>query len=63
VAAARSHCKIVRILLADGRRHLRHCSPNLRTTRNLGQFALERDAELHAHYDAWLDSMVTAHEV
>jgi hypothetical protein len=63
VAAARSHCKIVCLLLEDGRRYVLHGSPNLRTNHNIEQFGIERDAELHAHYDTWLDSMVTAHEV
>jgi hypothetical protein len=40
-----------------------HGSPNLRTNKNMEQFALERSAALHAHYDAFLDAMVTAHEV
>jgi hypothetical protein len=63
VAAARSHCKVVTMKLEDGRCYVLHGSPNLRTNKNLEQFALERDAALHAHYDAWLDSMVTRHAI
>jgi hypothetical protein len=63
VAAARSHCKVVTLALEDGRRYVLEGSANLRTNRNLEQFALTRDPGLHRFYDEWLDSMVTAHEI
>jgi hypothetical protein len=63
VAAARSHCKVVTMALDDGRRYVLEGSPNLRTNHNLEQFALTRDPALHGWYDAWLDEMVTRHEV
>jgi hypothetical protein len=63
VAAARSHAKLVVMALADGRRYVLEGSANLRTNRNLEQFALTRDPGLYGFYDAWLDSMVTAHEI
>ncbi len=63
VGAARSHAKIVTMLLEDGRRYLLEGSANLRTNRNLEQFCLARDPELHAWYDTWLAGMVTQHEI
>jgi hypothetical protein len=63
VAAARSHCKIVTLALADGRRYVLEGSANLRSNHNLEQFALSRDAGLHQFYDAWLAGMVAKHEV
>jgi hypothetical protein len=63
VAAARSHCKVVTLALDDGRRYVLEGSPNLRTNRNMEQFCLTCDPELHGFYDAWLDDMVTTHEV
>jgi hypothetical protein len=63
IGAARSHCKLVAIALDDGRKYVLHGSPNLRTNKNMEQFCLERDAELFAFYDTWLDGMVTTHEV
>jgi hypothetical protein len=63
VAVARSHCKVVTMLLTDGRRYALEGSANLRTNHNLEQFALSRDAALHDWYAAWLDGMVSKHEV
>jgi hypothetical protein len=63
VAAARSHCKVVTLALTDGRRYVLEGSANLRSNHNLEQFALSRDARLHAFYDAWLAGMVTRHEI
>jgi hypothetical protein len=63
VAAARSHCKVVTLLLDDGRRYVASRSPNLRTNKNLEQLTLSRDAELFGFYDGWLSDMVSAHEV
>jgi hypothetical protein len=63
VAAARSHCKIVTAALADGRCYTLEGSANLRTNKNQEQFALTQDAALHAWYDAWVEGMVTKHEV
>jgi hypothetical protein len=61
VAAARSHCKIVLLALADGRRYVLEGSANLRTSRNQEQFALCQDGALHDFYAAWFDEMVTKH--
>jgi hypothetical protein len=63
IAAARSHCKIVTLALADGRRYVLEGSANLRTSRNMEQFALSQDVGLHAFYDGWLTEMVTKHEI
>jgi hypothetical protein len=63
VAAARSHCKIVAVSLDDGRRYVLEGSANLRTNRNLEQFTLSRDQELHQHYDTWLEGMVSKHAI
>ena len=63
VAAARSHCKVVTLALADGRRYALEGSANLRTNHNVEQFALTRGPQPHAWYDAWLGAMVTKHEV
>jgi hypothetical protein len=63
VAAARSHCKIVTLALDDGRRYVLEGSANLRTSRNMEQFALSRDPALFGFYDGWLSEMVTTHEI
>jgi hypothetical protein len=63
VAATRSHCKVVTMALADGRRYVLEGSANLRTNRNLEQFCLSRDPELHQHYDTWLSGMMSGHEI
>jgi hypothetical protein len=63
VAAARSHCKIVTLALDDGRRYTLEGSANLRTNKNLEQFALSQDKELFAFYDSWILDMVTKNEV
>jgi len=63
VAAAPSHCKIVAVALADGRRFLLEGSANLRTNRSQEQFALTCDSALHDWYALWLDEMVAKHEV
>ena len=63
VAAARSHCKVVTLALADGRRYALEGSANLRTNHNLEQFALSRGPELFGWYDAWLDAMMQKYEV
>ena len=63
VAAARSHCKVVTMALRDGRRYVLEGSANLRTNRNLEQFALTRGPELHRFYDTWLARLVNAHEI
>ncbi len=63
VGAARSHCKVVTIALEDGRRFIIEGSANLRTNRNLEQFALTQSPELHGFYDGWINDMVTANEV
>jgi hypothetical protein len=63
VAAARSHCKIVTLALADGRRFTLEGSANLRTNKNQEQFALTQDAGLQGWYDTWIDGMVSKHEI
>lgn len=63
VAAARSHAKVVTIALENGRRFVLEGSANLRTNKNQEQFALTQDAELHGWFDAWINDMVTNHEV
>lgn len=63
VAAARSHCKIVCMRLEDGRCFTLEGSPNLRTNKNMEQFSLTCDRDLHGHYDKFLDEMVTTHEI
>jgi hypothetical protein len=63
VAAARCHAKVVTMALEDGRCYVLEGSANLRTNHNLEQFALARDPDLFAFYDAWLDGMVKTHEI
>jgi hypothetical protein len=62
VAVARSHCKIVTLSIADGRRYVLDGSANLRTNKNLEQFCLTQDAGLHGFYDEWLNQMVTEND-
>jgi hypothetical protein len=63
VAAARSHCKIVLMEMADGRKYVIEGSANLRTSRNEEQFCMSQDAALHDFYAAWHDDTVNEHEV
>ena len=63
VAAARSHCKIVLLSLADARQYVIEGSANLRTSRNQEQFCLSQDGPLHEFYARWFDSMMDAHEI
>lgn len=61
VAVARSHCKIVTLALEDGRRFVMEGSANLRTNKNLEQFALSECPELHEWYSGWLEQMMVKH--
>jgi hypothetical protein len=61
-AAARSHCKVVTLACADGRKFSLEGSANLRTNSNREQIALTQDATLHDWHAAWIDQLVTAHE-
>jgi hypothetical protein len=61
-AAARSHCKVVTLACADGRKYSLEGSANLRTNSNREQFALTHDATIHDWHAAWIDELVTAHE-
>jgi hypothetical protein len=63
VAAGRSHCKVATIALKDGRRYTLEGSANLRTNKNLEQFALTQCPELHGFFDGWIAEMVGANEV
>ena len=67
VAAARSHCKLLLLDMADGRRWTWHGSANLRTSRNQEQFSLcqetAAEAPVHDFFARWFDEMVTAHAV
>ena len=61
-AAARSHCKIVTLACADGRRFALEGSANLRTNSNREQFTLTQDATVHDWHAAWIDALVSRHE-
>ncbi len=61
-AAARSHCKVVTLATADGRRFSLEGSANLRTNSNREQFALTHDATVHDWHAAWIDELVSRHE-
>lgn len=63
VATARSHCKIVLLAMSDGSRYTMEGSANLRTSRNMEQFCLSRDAALHDFYATWFDDTVNGHEI
>ena len=62
VAQYHSHCKLVCLHLADGRKFLLEGSANLRTNKSIEQFALTQDAALHDWYAAWLDTVIGTHE-
>jgi hypothetical protein len=61
-AAARSHCKVVTLACADGRRYSLEGSANLRTNSNFEQFALTHDAAVHDWHAGWIDELVSRHE-
>jgi hypothetical protein len=61
-AAARSHCKIVTLACADGRRYALEGSANLRTNSNREQFCLVHDASLHDWHAQWIDELIARHE-
>ena len=63
VAAARSHCKIITLSLADGRKFTLSGSANLRSNKSQEQWDLAQDPELHGFYDSWIDFMVSTYEV
>lgn len=55
VASARSHAKVTTLEFADGVKLSLEGSANLRTSRNLEQITLARDAGLHDWHAAWID--------
>jgi hypothetical protein len=61
-AAARSHCKVVALACADGRKLVMEGSANLRTNSNLEQFTLTHDARVHDWHARWIDAKVSKHE-
>jgi hypothetical protein len=61
-AAARSHCKVVTLALASGRRLSLEGSANLRTNSNREQFALTDSAPLHDWHSDWINELVAKHE-
>jgi hypothetical protein len=61
-AAARSHCKVVAVACADGRKLVMEGSANLRTNSNLEQFTLTHDACVHDWHARWIDAKVSKHE-
>jgi len=67
VAAARSHCKLLLLDMADGRRWTLSGSANLRTSRNAEQFTLCQeaapDAPAHDFFALWFDEVAHAHAI
>ncbi len=57
--AARNHCKVVALEMADGRKLSLEGSANLRTNSNREQFALIDGPELHDWHAAWIDEQLS----
>jgi hypothetical protein len=60
LAAARSHCKVVCLDVADGDGLVFEGSANLRTNGNREQLAVIRDWSLHQWHCSWVDELVNA---
>lgn len=56
--AMRNHAKLLLMALADGRRLVVESSANLRSCRNVEQFALSHDADLFDFHAGWLDDQL-----
>ena len=55
--AARSHAKVIAARFSDGRCFVIESSANLRTCRNLEQFAITHDAGLFDFHRQWMESV------
>ena len=60
VAAVRSHAKLLGFAMSDGRHFLIESSANLRSCRNIEQFALHADRDLYEFHKGWIDSLFAA---
>lgn len=63
VGVVRSHAKLVCIGLADKRKYVMETSANLRSNRNIEQYAFTQDGALFDYYDSWIREMVVSHAV
>jgi hypothetical protein len=55
LTSTRCHAKVVCLHFADGQKLIFEGSANLRTNRNIEQFALFNDAALHDWHAAWME--------
>lgn len=58
VVAVRSHAKVLLFAMSDGAHYVIESSANLRSCRNVEQFALTRDAGLLQFHRAWMRELI-----
>jgi hypothetical protein len=58
-AAVRTHAKIIGLRLSNGAAYAIELSANLRSCRNVEQFAIHHDADLLAFHEKWIDHLLT----
>ena len=59
IAGVRNHSKVTLMALSDGRRITMEGSANLRSCRNIEQFCISIDPELHAFHARWIQEVLT----
>jgi hypothetical protein len=57
VAIVRNHAKVFCLALDDGRRYVIEGSANLRSCRNVEQFIMAEDEQLHDFHAQWIDEV------
>jgi hypothetical protein len=63
LAAPRCHAKVCCLDFEDGVKLVFEGSANLRTNKNIEQFCLVNDPELHSWHAAWLDEQARRYEI
>jgi len=58
LAAVRSHAKVMGFHMTDGRRFVWESSANLRSCRNIEQFALTQSPELYEFHRTWIEEVL-----
>lgn len=60
LSATRSHAKILAMELSNGAKLVVESSANLRSCRNIEQFAMTRSDELYEFHKAWIEEVTTS---
>lgn len=58
VLAMRTHCKLLLVALADGRRFTVESSANLRSCKNIEQFVMTQDQGLYQFHRDWMEKLL-----